>query len=284
MDVVVKQFDANTDIQAFLESLMITMSDGSSVPASMLVALEYAPSETQIERVDGVRITDIVADVDKSILSSTAAVAQMRGRVEGNLADFPNVSYSFEGEANDQADSINQLLSAGVLAVFAIYSLLAIPLKSYIQPLIIFSVAPFSIVGVLWGHYVMDVAVSMPSFLGIIALVGVVINDSLVLITTYNDAVKSGADSRVAIIDAGVRRFRPVILTSVTTFAGLMPLLFETSQQAAFVVPMAVAMGFGIIFSTVFTLILLPIIIYFFFDLKSLFKRVRFRTAHPETG
>ncbi|MEE9427812.1 MAG: efflux RND transporter permease subunit [Paracoccaceae bacterium] len=275
IDVVVRLADTDTDIQTFLENLMISLDDGTNVPASLLVELEYAPSETRIERIDGVRVTDIVSDVDKGLLAPTEVVGVMQKRMEPIIANFPRVNYSFEGEANAQAESIAELVSAGILAIFGIYALLAIPLKSYFQPLIIFSVVPFSIIGAMWGHYIMGVAVSMPSFLGIIALVGIVINDSLVLITTYNNSVANGMERRLAIVHAGTKRFRPVILTSITTFAGLMPLLFETSQQAAFVVPMAIAMGFGIIVATVFTLILLPIIIYFSTDVEQMLGKVR---------
>lgn len=279
IDVVVRLAETDTDIQSFLENLMISLKDGTSIPASLLVELEYAPTETQIERIDGVRITDIVADVDKALLSSTEVVKIMEERVQDMLVAFPNVEYTFEGEANAQAESIAEMRVAGALAIFAIYALLAIPLKSYFQPLIIFAIIPFSLIGAFLGHYFIGTPVSMPSFLGIIALFGIVINDCLVLITTYNKSVSEGMEQREAIVKAGVRRFRPVILTSITTFAGLMPLLFETSQQAAFVVPMAIAMGFGVVFATVFTLILLPILIYFSTDIAGFIAKVSGRKA-----
>jgi multidrug efflux pump subunit AcrB len=144
------------------------------------------------------------------------------------------------------------------LALFGIYSLLAIPTKSYIQPLIIMGVIPFGIIGAVVGHMLFDYAISMMSLLGIIALSGVVVNDSLIMVDFVNRAVREGLPRREAAVQAGMRRFRAIILTSLTTFCGLVPMLLETSTQAKVIIPMAVSLAFGIVFATVITLLLVP--------------------------
>ena len=153
---------------------------------------------------------------------------------------------------------IKNLSVASIAALFLIYALIAIPLHSYSQPLIIMSVIPFGLIGAVFGHILMGKAISMFSLFGLIALAGVVVNDSLILIDFVNKARQEGSSAYDAVINSGIERFRPIVLTSLTTAAGLMPIMLETSLQAQFVIPMAISLSFGILFATVITLFLIP--------------------------
>ena len=155
------------------------------------------------------------------------------------------------------------------LALFAIYALLAIPTKSYLQPLIIMGVIPFGVIGAIFGHWVMGHPMSMMSLMGVIALSGVVVNDSLILVNYINNKVRAGSDLESAVLAGGTRRFRPILLTSLTTFFGLAPMLMETSVQAQEIIPMAVSLAFGIIFATVITLLLVPCLYLILADLNN---------------
>jgi multidrug efflux pump subunit AcrB len=171
---------------------------------------------------------------------------------------YPGVNHSLEGEAKEQRESFGSLSWAIVMVLIVIYALLAIPFKSYIQPLIVMSVIPFGMIGAMIGHWLLGMNLTMMSLLGMLALSGVVINDSLVLVDFINKK-RDKLSLEQAVLRAGAARFRPVMLTSLTTFIGLMPLLFERSTQAQFLIPMAVSMAFGIIFATFITLVLIPV-------------------------
>jgi multidrug efflux pump subunit AcrB len=174
------------------------------------------------------------------------------------LASHPSVKYGLEGASEEQLDFLTKLGIAFVAALFLIYALIAVPLHSYGQPLIIMSVIPFGLIGAVIGHVVMGIAISMFSMFGLIALAGVVVNDSLIMVDFVNKARIKGVSIRQAVIESGTARFRAIVLTSFTTAAGLMPILLETSSQAQVVVPTAVSISFGIIFATVITLFLIP--------------------------
>jgi multidrug efflux pump subunit AcrB len=174
------------------------------------------------------------------------------------VAEYPGVSWSFEGEAREQADIFASLQKMTFIALFIIYALLAVPLKSYIQPVIVMIVIPFGLIGAIGGHMLMGQPMSILSVLGFVALAGVVVNDSLVLVDFINQERAEGMPLREAIEKSGALRFRPIILTSLTTFAGLLPVLFEKSLQAQFLIPMAISLSFGVLFATFITLILVP--------------------------
>ena len=174
------------------------------------------------------------------------------------LARYPGLEAQLVGEQRSQAESFSSLGQNYLVAVFIIYALLAVPFKSYVQPAIIMSAIPFGFVGAVWGHMVMGYGLSIISMMGIIALSGVVVNDSLVLVDAANSASARGATPWQAIVYAGTRRFRPILLTSLTTFFGLMPMIFETSMQARFLIPMAISLGFGVLFGTVIALLIVP--------------------------
>ena len=175
------------------------------------------------------------------------------------LKDFPRVRYSLEGEQREQRDVLGGLQKSFGIALLLIYALLAIPFKSYLQPIIVMAAIPFGFVGATWGHIIMGIDLTILSLFGVVALSGVVINDSLIMVAFINRKREEGVDLGTAIRQAGVARFRPILLTSLTTFAGLTPLLLERSLQAQFLIPMAVSLGFGIIFGTFITLMLVPI-------------------------
>jgi multidrug efflux pump subunit AcrB len=174
------------------------------------------------------------------------------------LSRHPGVGYGLEGASLEQVEFIRNITVATIAALFLIYALIAIPLRSYVQPLIIMSIIPFGLIGAVIGHYVMGVAISMFSLFGLIALAGVVVNDSLIMVSFINRAREEGVPAREALVGSGVQRFRAIILTSLTTAAGLMPIMLERSVQAQFVIPMAISLSFGIIFATVITLFLVP--------------------------
>lgn len=175
------------------------------------------------------------------------------------LKQYPNVSYAMQGEAKEQRQSFGSLKWGLVFVLFVIYCLLAIPFKSYTQPLIVMLVIPFGAIGAVGGHWLMGMDLTLISLLGMLALIGVVVNDSLVLVDFVNKHRNETGDLKAAVANAAAARFRPVVLTSLTTFLGLMPLLFEKSTQAQFLIPMAVSLGFGILFATVITLFLVPV-------------------------
>ena len=171
---------------------------------------------------------------------------------------YPGLSYSFEGRQADRRESMQSLMQGLLVALVIIFAMLAVPLNSYIQPVIIMTAIPFGIVGAVIGHLIMGYSLSVLSMFGVVALSGVVVNDSLVLIDFANRKERAGVNRRDAIQQAGIHRFRPIILTTLTTFGGLSPMIFETSRQARFLIPMAISLGFGILFATLITLILVP--------------------------
>jgi len=243
-----------------LENLLIATSNGQQVPLNQLVTLTPGISPTSIMRIDRFRTISVTADANKAQANMTLIQGELRQFIDDLLLQYPGIHYKFEGEAREQRESFDSMSYGLVILLFVIYGLLAIPFKSYLQPLIVMSVIPFGIIGAVAGHWIMGMDLTMLSLMGMMALVGVVINDSLVLVDYINKQYREKAMPLMeAVITAGAARFRPVILTSLTTFIGLMPLLFEKSTQAQFLIPMAVSLAFGILFATLITLVLVPI-------------------------
>ena len=178
--------------------------------------------------------------------------------------EFPGVSVGFGGEEEEEDESLGVLGKGFLVALGMIYLLMTLHYNSCVQPLLVLSVIPFSCIGAVWGHILLGYDLSIVSVIGIIAMTGVVVNDSLVLVTTYNRYRANGGDNHYAIVNAACHRFRPILLTSVTTFCGLTPLLLETSEQAQFLIPAAVSIGFGLVFGTVITLVLVPGLLWLF--------------------
>jgi multidrug efflux pump subunit AcrB len=203
---------------------------------------------------------------------------------------YPGVQFGFQGEQKDQRQSVQEIGQKALVALLGIYILLAIPLRSYLQPFIVMSVIPFGIVGAVIGHLLLGLNLSIMSMCGIVALAGIVVNDSLVMVEFVNRERAAGKGVIEAALQAGGRRFRPIMLTSATTFAGLMPMLFETDVQARFLIPMAVSLGFGVLFATFITLLLIPAVYMMLEDIKHLIfgkhadESVKLHQAAPGIG
>jgi multidrug efflux pump subunit AcrB len=241
-----------------VEHLMIHTPAGIFVPLAEIATVERGRAYTSINRRDARRTVTVTANVEP-IGESNQVQAVLDSTVLPELArDYPGLAYSYQGRQADMKESMQSILGGFVLSMLAIYFLLAIPFRSYSQPLIVMIAIPFGIVGAVLGHLLMGYNLSLMSMMGIVALAGVVVNDSLVLIDYANRRQREGASPADAIRTSGLRRFRPIILTTLTTFGGLAPMIFETSRQARFMIPMALSLGFGILFATVITLILVP--------------------------
>jgi multidrug efflux pump subunit AcrB len=259
---------------ADLENMRIRTQDGSAVPFSTVARAELSPGISGIRRVDRRRVVAVTADVDNSVTNAGAVLGDLsRGDLSRIGELFPGVSFSIEGEQREQKEFLASLQHGWVIAMLVIYALLAIPLRSYVQPLIIMSAIPFGLVGAAWGHVMMGMPFSMFSLIGLVALSGVVVNDSLVLVDYVNRRRAAGDGLREALVAAGAARLRAILLTSATTFAGLTPLLLETSVQARMLIPMAVSLGFGVVFATVVTLVLVPAYYLILEDLVGAVKR-----------
>ncbi len=241
-----------------VENLMIRTPAGTFVPLFEIAEVERGRAYTTINRRDARRTVTVSADVEP--LSQTGQIlATLNSQILPELArDYPGLTYGYQGRQASMKESTSGLFKGFILAMIAIYFLLAIPFRSYSQPMIVMLAIPFGVVGAILGHLLMGYSLSLMSMMGIVALSGVVVNDSLVLIDYANRQRLEGASASAAICAAGTRRFRPIILTTLTTFGGLAPMIFETSRQARFLIPMALSLGFGILFATVITLILVP--------------------------
>ena len=256
-----------------LENMMIRTPSGISVPFSTVAEIELGDSYSSITRVDGRRAISIIANADKDKVEPSKIVAEIQEEFLPYLeAQYPQISTTLDGGSADEQSALISLVQGFLFALFAIYALMAIPLKSYSQPLIIMAVIPFGIIGALFGHLIQGLALNILSLCGIVALAGVVVNDSLILVDFVNKARAQGQSITQAAVDSGCHRFRAIILTSLTTFVGLVPILLETSLQAQIVIPMATSLAFGILFSTVVTLILIPLLYIVLDDVKRLFS------------
>jgi multidrug efflux pump subunit AcrB len=214
---------------------------------------------TTIERAQRQRIIKVTADVDETVTNANEVrMALGRDFLPQLQTQFYGLRYTVEGEGKEQKESLADVFKGFGIALFCIYALLAIPFKSFTQPVIVMSAIPFGIIGAMLGHLLMGFNFSILSLFGMVGLAGVVVNDSLVLVYAANRLHSDGKDAETAVIRAGGLRFRAIILTSLTTFAGLTPMLIEESVQAQFLIPMAVSLGFGVLFSTIVTLILIP--------------------------
>jgi multidrug efflux pump subunit AcrB len=255
-----------------VENLMVGSPMGGMVPLRQVAELKRGKSYTKISREDGRRVVDVTADIESDGANPGKVLSALDEEFMPELVKrFPGLHYSFEGESRAQRESLGALRLGFMLALLVIYSLLAVPFKSYIQPVVVMSAIPFGFVGALWGHMIMGYNLSLISIMGIIALSGIVVNDSLVLIAATNDYRRHGSDAFDAIKRGGMRRFRPILLTSLTTFFGLAPMIFETSIQARFLIPMAISLGFGVLFATFIILLLVPALYLIVEDVAGIF-------------
>ncbi|TYL48392.1 efflux RND transporter permease subunit [Marinomonas sp. IMCC 4694] len=261
---------------AALMNSKIMLDNGTQIPLSSVASLSQQNAETRIIRIDGKRSLYLSAEVDKDTMSSTELVAYLESAVAPQMKrKFAGVSIFFSGEAEQREKTQSSMSEMFLIALLVIYGLLAIPLKSYSQPLIIMMAIPFGIIGALLGHWMNSLALGIFSLNGILALSGVVVNDSLLLVSRFNDLQKETGHVKKAISLACTSRLRAVLLTSFTTFAGLIPILWETSRQAQMLIPAAVSLAYGIMFATVITLILIPVLLMIKEDLHELFTRLK---------
>ena len=200
------------------------------------------------------------------------------------IGKYPGLSYSFRGRQADIQDSVSSLMKGLALALLCIFALMAIPFRSYIQPLIIMFCIPFGVIGVVAGHIIMGYSLSVMSLFGLVALCGVVVNSSLVLIVFANEQFRQGIEPPIAIHSAAIQRFRPIVLTTVTTCGGLTPIITESSMQAKFLIPMAISLGYGILFSTFVTLMMVPCLYLIIEDIKRVFSRTLRSQNNYELG
>lgn len=268
--IMVRNPEQERKAEYYLEQMMITTPKGVKVPLTEVVSISKGKAFTSINRRDGRRVVSVTADITPRDQTDMVLEDIKQNTLPLLMDKYTGLDYSFEGKQSDQKESMSALGRGMMVAMLIVYFLLAIPFKSYIQPAIIMFSIPFGIVGAVMGHLLMGYSLSILSMFGIVALSGVVVNDSLILIDFANRRVnEEGFSHYSAILNAGIQRFRPIMLTTMTTFFGLMPIIFETSRQAKFLIPMAISLGFGILFSTFITLILVPALYIILEDLKS---------------
>ncbi|NOY80467.1 MAG: efflux RND transporter permease subunit [Kiritimatiellaeota bacterium] len=283
--VMVRFPKADRDRLHSVENFILRSPLGGEIPLREAATVRPGRAYTVINRVDGRRTVNVTADVFPRSMTSPVLSSLLDGPLPEVLQRYPGLTYSLEGERRELRDSMQSLVQGFCLAMIAIFAMLAIPFDSYSQPLIVMTSIPFGIVGAVLGHVMMGYNISIISMMGIVALSGVVVNDSLVLIDYTNQCRRQGLAAKEALMAAGIRRFRPILLTSVTTFFGLMPMIFETSVQARFLVPMAISLGYGILFATGITLLLVPALYLILEDLHRAHDWLRGRPrSAPGTG
>ncbi|MCD4811963.1 efflux RND transporter permease subunit [bacterium] len=260
----------------FVQEMRIRTPQGVEVPFSHVALVKMEQGYVSIQRAQRRRVIKVAADVDETVTNANDVRSALESRVLPELKyRYPGLRCTIEGEGKEQKESMSDVIRGAAMAFFCIYALLAIPFKSFTQPFVVMAAIPFGLVGALLGHLIMGLNISLLSLFGMVGLAGVVVNDSLVLIYTTNRIRGQGTDTYGAVTQACTQRFRAVVLTSLTTFAGLTPMIMERSLQAQFLIPMAVSLGFGILFATVITLVLVPcgyIILHDAYDLLASLK------------
>ena len=258
-----------------LKHAVVTTPQGKEVLLGDVVELTEKPGISYIRREGGYRTVYVYGNIDEELIEPNEVINQVKDKLLPQLKEeYPSVKSELGGAIEEQQAQANQQIMFFVGGMILVYILLAVPLKSYAQPLIVMSVIPFSLTGAIWGHYWFGLDLTLMSGFGIIAAAGVVINDSLVMTDFVNQARREGIAIKDAVIEAGCARFRPILLTSITTFAGVLPIMFETSLQARFVIPMAVALGFAVMFATLITLLLVPCLYIIMSDVGKVFKAI----------
>ncbi|MCW8877859.1 MAG: efflux RND transporter permease subunit, partial [Kangiellaceae bacterium] len=242
-----------------LENMRIRTPSGEWVPFSSVAEFKLGKGVSSIQREDRKRAVSVMADINPEKIQSGILIGEINGEFIPELVKkYPGVKSELSGQSKEMGELFRELGNSMLFAFVMIYVLLAIPLKSYLQPIMVMSVIPFGFIGAIVGHLLFGKSFSMMSGFGIIALTGVVVNDSLIMVEFVNRARREGLRLKDAVMQAGVQRFRAIMLTSLTTFFGLLPIMFETSLQAQIVIPMAISLAFGILFATVITLFLIP--------------------------
>lgn len=271
---------------ADVERMILITPDGGEVPLYQVARVVPGRADTAIVRRDARRVVTATANVEPVAETGRVLAALTEEILPRLTADMPGLSYSFEGRQATMRDAMNAFFRSAGISLLVIYVLLAIPFRSYLQPLIVMTAIPFGFVGAVLGHQIMGYSLSIISIMGIIALSGVVINGALVMIDYANTCRGEGQDPEQAIWSAGLRRFRPILLTTLTTFGGLAPMIFETSRQARFLIPMALSLGYGIVFATAIVLVLIPSLYMMMEDIKGLGRKAAAQVIplRPATG
>ena len=259
MRVYVRLPENERDAIADVEGYLVRTPAGGEVPLARVASVRFGSSPSAIRRTDGGRVLTVTADVDINVVTGDEVTGLLEASVLPELVGrHPELAYTFGGERQEQTESFGALGGGFALAMLAIYALLAIPFGSYTKPLIVMAAIPFGMIGAVLGHAILGLQMAIMSLFGVIGLSGVVVNDSLVMIDFINERLRQGMPGREAIIAGAKARFRPILLTSVTTFLGVAPLVFETSLQAQFLIPMAASLGFGILFATAVLMMIVP--------------------------
>jgi multidrug efflux pump subunit AcrB len=241
--------------------MMVRLPEGGMMALRDAVDIERESAPSRLKRRDGRRIISVSADVVNAKMTADEAMALLAEELLPRIqAEFPGVDWSFGREKEKQDETLSALQVGALVTLLAMFALLAVASRSYLQPLLVVAAVPFGMVGALAGHLLLGLDLSLVSILGMVALAGIVVNDSLVLVAAVNDARAAGMGILPAVRAGARRRFRPIVLTSLTTFFGLTPMIFETSEQARFLSPMAVSLGFGVLFVTVFALYVVPVL------------------------
>ena len=257
--VIVRYPDQDRNSLSDLLDHTITTPSGAIIPLSSVADIEEDRAPTEITRRNGRQITTVTADVDRAVMPSQAVNGILRERILPTLqSQYPGLIFEFGGEQRRQGGAFGALLQAVVVALFVIYALLALIFRSYVQPIVVMLAIPLGLIGAVVGHLIMSVPISLLSIFGIIGLAGVVINNSLVMVDVYNEYLARGVALRDAVVQGTKDRFRPILLTSVTTFLGVYPLITETSLQAQFLIPLAISIGYGVLIGTVFVVLCVP--------------------------
>ena len=257
--VMVRYADKQRSSLSGFDEMRIRTAEGREIPIEEVADITHSRAYSIINRVDRKRTITVISDIDETTANARRILADLKANfLPGLVERYPGVSFDLEGQAKRTGESIDSLKSGYLLAMMGIFLLLASQFRSYIQPLIIMFAIPFGLIGAVFGHLIMGKEFTIISIFGIVALSGIVVNDSLILIDFINRAARSGIDIEKAVVESGKARFRPVLLTSVTTIAGLLPILLERSFQAQFLIPMAISICFGLLAATVLTLLYVP--------------------------
>lgn len=272
--VMVRYPKLTREAYSSLKHTVIKTPQGREVMLGDVAEISEKPGISYIRREDGYRTVYVYGNIDEEVVEPNAVTKRIDDEILPELIKmFPSVKTKLGGAIEEQQAQTNEQIVFFIIGMLLVYILLAIPLKSYSQPLIVMSVIPFSLVGALWGHLAFGLDLSLMSLYGIIAAAGVVINDSLVMTDFVNQSRKAGHSIKEAVIEAGCARFRAITLTSITTFVGVLPIMFETSLQAMFVIPMAVSLGFAVVFATLITLLLVPCLYIILTDIGNIFGK-----------
>jgi multidrug efflux pump subunit AcrB len=267
-----------------IDQLRIRTLDGQEIPFGQAAYVDEGRGYSQIQRADRRRVVNVTANIDRHNANAGEILDDMRATILPQLLnDYPGLSFDLEGQSRDRRESTTKIMRAFLFGILLIYGLLAVPFQSFVQPLVVMSAIPFGIVGAIGGHLLLGFNISMISMFGIVALTGVVVNASLVMIDFINRHRRDGFSAEQAVMEAGKRRFRPIVMTAMTTFFGLVPMILETSIQARFLVPMAVSLGFGVLFSTFITLVLVPTLYMIFEDIVTVLTRLKSGITGSET-